>query len=240
VHPDQLSAANLLLGLTWFVIFLFSTTLHEASHAFAAYKLGDPTAYHGGQVSLNPLPHLRREPFGMVVVPLLTFITQGWMMGWASAPYDPTWAHRYPKRAAVMSLAGPAANLSLVLLAGLAIRLGMSAGVFAAPDRISFTQVTSATAAHGPAAAIVMPLSLLFSLNLILFIFNLLPLPPLDGSAVVPAFLSAVAAERYRALLRQPVVSLLGLLIAWKLFGPIYEPIQLFALKLLYPGMTYS
>ena len=55
------------------MVFLFSTTLHEAGHAFAAYRLGDPTAYEGGQVSLNPLPHIQREPFGMVLVPLITF-----------------------------------------------------------------------------------------------------------------------------------------------------------------------
>ncbi|HVT59624.1 MAG TPA: site-2 protease family protein [Thermoanaerobaculia bacterium] len=234
----DLSAANLVLGLTWFVVFLFSTTLHEASHALAAYKLGDPTAYHGGQVSLNPLPHLRREPIGMVAIPLLTYFTQGWMMGWASAPYDPSWARRYPKRAAVMALAGPAANLTLVLAAGLAIRAGMAAGAFHAPDRVGFTEVTSANG-HGAAAAFVMPLSLVFSLNLILFIFNLLPLPPLDGSAVLPAFLSAGAAQRYSELLHQPMMSMLGLLVAWKLFGPIYDPLQILALKLLYPGVIY-
>ena len=108
----------LVLGLTWFVVFLFSTTLHEAGHAFAAWQLGDPTAYEGGQVSLNPLPHIQREPFGMVLVPLITFALNGWMMGWASAPYDPAWAHHYPKRAGVMALAGPAANLILVLISG--------------------------------------------------------------------------------------------------------------------------
>ena len=71
----------LVLGLTWFVVFLFSTTLHEAGHAFAANKLGDPTAYEGGQVSLNPLPHIQREPLGMIVVPLITFAANQWMMG---------------------------------------------------------------------------------------------------------------------------------------------------------------
>jgi Zn-dependent protease len=230
---------TLALGLTWFVVFLFSTTLHEASHAFAAYRLGDPTAYHGGQVTLNPLPHILREPVGMVVIPLITFFSRGWMMGWASAPYDPAWARRYPRRAALMALAGPAANLALVVAAGLAIRAGMAAGLFTAPESVSFTHVT-ASAAAGWAAGVVVPLSLLFSLNLLLFIFNLLPLPPLDGSAVVPALLSPSAAERYAALLSQPFMSLLGLLIAWQLFNPIYYPVQLLALRLLYPGVGYG
>ena len=55
----------------WYVVFLASTTLHEASHAFAAFRLGDDTAYRAGQVSLDPTPHIRREPVGMVVVPIL-------------------------------------------------------------------------------------------------------------------------------------------------------------------------
>ena len=69
--------------------FLFSTTVHEAMHALVAWKLGDPTAYNGGQVSLSPIPHIKREPIGMLVLPLLTAMTQGWAIGWASAPYDP-------------------------------------------------------------------------------------------------------------------------------------------------------
>jgi Zn-dependent protease len=233
VHPDQL-----VLGLTWFVVFLFSTTLHEAGHAFAALRLGDPTAYEGGQVSLNPLPHIQREPVGMLLVPLITFATRGWMMGWASAPYDPLWAHRYPKRAALMALAGPAGNLILVLTSGLLIRLGMAFGIFYPPDRISFTAITAASA--GWAQGVVAPLSVLFSLNLILFLFNLLPLPPLDGSAVLPMFMSDALAERYHDFRRQPMFSLLGLLVAWQIFDPIFEPVQLLALRVLYPGVGYQ
>ena len=228
----------LVLGLTWFVVFLFSTTLHEAGHAFAAWKLGDPTAYAGGQVTLNPLPHIQREPVGMVLVPLITFAANQWMMGWASAPYDPFWAHRYPKRAAVMALAGPTANLSLVVISALAIRIGMAVGVFYPPDSISFNAVTASSG--GWTEGLVVPLSVLFSLNLILFLFNLLPLPPLDGSAIIPAFLSESAAQRYRDLLHQPFMSLLGLLLAWRVFPILYKPLQLLAINLLYPGPGYS
>jgi len=232
------AADQIVLGFTWFVVFLFSTTLHEAGHAFAAYRLGDSTAYEGGQVTLNPWPHIRREPVGMILVPLITFATRGWMMGWASAPYDPTWAHRYPRRAAVMALAGPAGNLILVLIAGLLIRLGMATGVFHAPETVQFTEMTSAAVPW--ADSLVAPLSILFSLNLILFLFNLLPLPPLDGSAVLPMFMSDDTARRYHAFLHQPMFSLLGLLVAWQVFGPIYAPFQLLALRLLYPEMAYQ
>jgi len=230
----------IVLGITWFLVFLFSTTLHEAGHALAALKLGDATAYQGGQVTLSPLPHVRREPFGMVVVPLLSFALSrgGWMMGWASAPYDPQWAHRYPRRAAIMALAGPAANLALVLVAALAVRVGMALGVYRAPESISFHSITSA-AGPGLAAAAITPLSILFSLNLILCVFNLLPAPPLDGSAAIAIFMSDETARRYQAFLRQPMFSMLGILIAWRLFDPIFQPINLLALNLLYPGAGY-
>ena len=120
-------------GFIWFVAFLFSTTVHEAMHALVAWKGGDPTAYHGGQVSLSPIPHIRREPIGMLVVPLLTAFTQGWAMGWASAPYDPVWAERHPKRAALMAAAGPAGNFIIAAIAFVLIKLGLMAGIFAAP-----------------------------------------------------------------------------------------------------------
>src|SRR5437763_130762 len=94
-------------GGFWFLAFLFSTSVHEAAHAYVALRGGDRTAYLGGQVSLSPLPHIRREPIGMLLVPLLTAFTNGWAMGWASAPYDPRWADRHPRRAAWMAAAGP-------------------------------------------------------------------------------------------------------------------------------------
>ncbi|TFG67198.1 MAG: hypothetical protein E4H27_09290, partial [Anaerolineales bacterium] len=136
---------TVILGIGWYIVFLLSSTVHEAAHALAALKLGDRTAYHGGQVSIDPRPHIRQQPFGMIVVPILTFFLSGWMMGWASVPYDPLWAQRYPNRSAVMSLAGPAANLSLVMIAGILIRVGMLLGWFHAPDLINFTHVTAVT-----------------------------------------------------------------------------------------------
>jgi Zn-dependent protease len=108
----------LALGLLWYVVFLLSTTCHEASHALAAKWGGDLTAFRGGQVTLNPLPHIRREPFGMVFFPIITYAVSHWMMGWASAPYDPVWCREHPKHAARMALAGPAANFTLAILAG--------------------------------------------------------------------------------------------------------------------------
>src|SRR5947209_18881554 len=102
-------------------------------HALAALRGGDRTAYLGGQVSLSPIPHIRREPIGMLGVPLLTAFTNGWAVGWASAPFDPVWAARYPRRAALMAAAGPLANLALALATLAAIKLGLASGVFDVP-----------------------------------------------------------------------------------------------------------
>ena len=179
---------SLVNSLTCYFVFLFSVTLHEAAHAWAAKRGGDDTAYLGGQVSIDPIPHIRREPFGMVFLPLLTAVLSGWPIGYASAPYDPLWARRYPRRAAWMALAGPGANLLLVLTTGLLIRLGMSSGIFYAPSSMGMFDVTMAHAG-APWPGVALMLSMFFTMNLLLFVFNMIPLPPLDGSGALPLFL---------------------------------------------------
>lgn len=225
------------LGLIWFVVFLFSLTVHEAAHALASYQLGDSTAYEGGQVSLNPVPHMQREPFGTLLMPVLSYgLSLGsgspWMMGWASAPYDPFWARRHPKRAALMALAGPVSNLLLVGLAGLAIRIGLSTGVFEVWDTMSFHQLIAATE-PGAWEGLATLLSILFTLNLVLFAFNLLPVPPLDGSGVLGLFLPERWVHRYLDTLQDPMWSLLGLLVAWRFFGFFYWPLHVVAVLIL-------
>lgn len=225
-------------GLLWYVAFLFSTTLHEASHAFAAYKLGDRTAYEGGQVTLDPLPHIRREPVGMVIIPIVSFFLGGWMIGWASVPYDPRWAYEYPRRSAKMALAGPAANLLLALLAALAIRIGMMLNIFYPPDSIDYTHVIAATR-EGVLSTVASFINVFFSLNLLLFIFNLLPIPPFDGSGIVPLFLSVERSRKYLGVVRNPSFSILGLLLAWKVFDYIYSPMHLVFINLLFYPLAH-
>jgi Zn-dependent protease len=161
------------------------------------------------------------------------------MIGWASAPYDPHWAQRYPKRAALMAMAGPASNLALVLIAALVIRVGIAFGFFFAPESVNFDQVVSATS-EGIPSLLATFLSIGFSLNLLLFLFNLLPFPPLDGSSIPFFFLSEKGADSYWELLRHPGINLFGIFIAWKIFGAIYPPLHLFAINLLYPGLHYA
>ena len=74
--------AKIVLGVLWYVVFLMAITFHEGAHALAAKWGGDPTAFRAGQVTLSPLPHMQREPFGTILVPLLSFYLQGWMIGW--------------------------------------------------------------------------------------------------------------------------------------------------------------
>ena len=118
----------------WMLAFLFSTTFHEAAHAWAAKRGGDKTAYEAGSMTMDPLPHIKRSPFGMVVVPILSFFLAGFMIGWASAPYDARWAKRHPHRAAWMSLAGPAANFILVVACAVIIRVLYSADLVTGSD----------------------------------------------------------------------------------------------------------
>ena len=226
------------LALLWFIVFVVSTTFHEAAHGFAALKLGDTTAYAAGLVTLDPIPHMQRSPIGMIIVPILSFALGGWMIGWASTPYDPYWAHANRRQAALMALAGPGANLILILLAAVLIRGGMLLGVFAAPEEVTWTQTTAATS-HGIATGVAIVVSVLFSLNLILLVFNLLPVPPLDGSEVLSLFLSDSTAERYRELMAQPMASLVGLIVAWNVMDYLLRPVHTVALNLLYPGAGY-
>jgi len=227
-------------GIAFFVVFLFSTTLHEAAHAWAALKGGDDTAYLGGQVSLDPIPHIRREPFGMLILPLITSVTMGWPFGYASAPYDMRWARTHPRRAALMALAGPGANLLLLGVAFIALRIGASMDLFVPPERATFGVLTAteASAAWDAAGRL---LSIVFSLNLLLFVFNLLPVPPLDGSAAITLLMSKKVTLRYQELIwGSPMLGFLGIFVAWQLFPAVFGPVFTAAISLIYPGVSYT
>ena len=237
-YEPMMDMSRLPEGIVYYIVFLFAATCHEAAHAWAAMRGGDLTAYHGGQVSLDPIPHIRRAPFGMVVLPILSVIYMGWPLGFASAPYDPDWAQAHPRRAALMSLAGPCANLALMLIAALAIHAGMALGFFYPPDEVSFGHLVGTDAGRF-AQAVAFFIGAIFSMNLVLFVLNMLPLPPLDGSGAVPLLMSSQAARQYHDAVRShPAFGIVGILIAWHLLGAIFLPVFLFAVNLLYwyPG----
>ena len=228
--------------VVWYIVFVFSTTFHEFSHAFLAYKGGDLTAYEGGTMSLDPTPHIKRSPFGMVLIPLISFVQMGWMIGWASVPFDPEWGRRHPKRQAYMSLAGPAANFLLALVALGVLRVLLAADVFVTPHSVSFSKMVALppgveiTSAVG---ALAMALSVMLNLNVLLGVFNLMPLPPLDGAGVVEGLAPRSVGGFYAKLRETPLFMLGGLIVAWQIFGYIATPLFSLTLALLHPGVTY-
>jgi Zn-dependent protease len=220
--PD-LSPELLAFGFIWYITFLFSTTCHEAAHALVAKIGGDTTAALGGQVSLNPVPHIQREPWGMVVIPLISFaISSGQsMFGWASAPYDPLWERRHPHRSALMALAGPAANYTLMLLAVVGLRIGSAMhwlGSDPNTGRADFPTVV---------------LLVFFTLNLLLGTFNLMPVPPLDGSTAIMLFMTESRAHKYLDWLRGNSFAMLGLFVAYFVFRRFYPYVESLAVSLL-------
>lgn len=218
MNPELLSS-----GLLRYVVFLFSTTCHEAAHAYVAKRGGDPTAFEGGQVSLNPLPHIKREPFGMVVLPLLSLLTSGAMIGWASAPFNPAWQRAYPRRAAMMALAGPLANFTIAIIAGILLRIGIVTGFFLQGEGL---------------LGIANFLDICFKLNLLLGIFNLLPFPPFDGYGVLGFFTAGSGAEKWENLrLRLSQFSFIGLLVGWQVIRYIYPVVENAAMGVFFAGL---
>jgi Zn-dependent protease len=159
----------------------------------------------------------------MVVFPILSLVVTGSLFGWASAPYDPLWERRHPRRAAWMALAGPATNYMLMLIAALILRLGWSyhwLRVDATSGRADF-----------PTSV----LGVFFFLNLLLGTFNLLPVPPLDGSTGIMLFMGESRAQRYLDWLRGNSYVMVGLVMAVFAFGYIFGPIERVVMDALLP-----
>lgn len=157
--------------------FVPAIVFHEVAHGFAASKLGDPTAKNRGRLSLNPLKHV--DPFGTVLMPLLLLSLGGPVFGYAKpVPYNPMYFKDRRKGEAIVGLAGPCANLVLAVAAGVVAWLLYPAAPTLAAESQAFFYFS----------ALFLPM---FSLvNLYLMFFNLIPIPPLDGSSIIALFLS--------------------------------------------------
>lgn len=199
----------------WYVITLLSMTVHEAAHAIVGVKCGDETARD--QVTLDPSPHIRQEPVGTMLIPIISYVLfkGSWMMGYASAPYDPVWAGRFPKRAAIMAAAGPFSNFLLAGVAAVVIGYGLHSGHFV-PSGTRLAELI--VSPEGP-TLLTTSLSVLFSINVLLGTFNLIPLPPLDGHAIVPLVLSKRATQKYFDFFRAPGSVIFGLAISFAVFS---------------------
>jgi len=165
--------------------FVPALVLHEMGHAFAAYKLGDPTAKSQGRLSFNPLKHI--DPFGTVLMPLMLMLMNMPIFGYAKpVPYNPQYFEDPRKGDLIVGLAGPAANLLQAALGtgvAWAVWLGAKGAI---QNSYSMLASTGSTDVLGYFALYFLPYYVL--INLFLMFFNLLPIPPLDGSSIFAFF----------------------------------------------------
>jgi len=161
-------------GIFYILVLIMSIVVHEFSHGYVAYLLGDNTAKDQKRLTLNPIKHL--DPFGSVILPLLLyFSTHGsFLVGWAKpVPYNPNNLKNIRKGTFLISIAGILSNIFLAIFFGFLIRFALVMGI-------------PLYAAHsGTLAPFYKITSIIVSLNLILAIFNIIPIPPLDGSKIL-------------------------------------------------------
>ena len=202
-----------------FVIF-FAITVHEAAHAWTANRLGDPTAAALGRASLNPLVHI--DLFGTIIFPLVLILLKQPVFGWAKpVPYNP---HnlRHPRRGGLwISFAGPIANIATATAAVLVYQLLKAVGADA-PVSPTWSK---------PLSGLVVILFVTALINVSLAVFNLIPIPPLDGSGILAGLLSDRAAAQYERL-RPYGFLLLIVLMYTNVLSAVFAPVQNLILRL--------
>jgi Zn-dependent protease len=216
-------------------ILLFAITVHEAAHGWAANKMGDPTAYNLGRVSLNPLAHI--DPIGTVLLPVMLALVRLPAFGWAKpVPVNP-FNLRNPRRDNIwISFAGPAANC-LVAAASILVLLVLK---FLNPGVDQFLkiivrtlfknpEILRAALPHGlyPLQGLALILYFAVLINIYLAIFNLIPIPPLDGSGILLGLLPDEAAQKYDRLRPFGFILVLGIIYLGFL-NMIIIPVQIF------------
>ena len=192
---------------------VFAITVHEVAHGWVASKLGDPTAKYAGRLTLNPVKHV--DPLGTIAVPLIMIALTPFAFGWAK-PVPVDWRNlRQPRRdMALVAAAGPGANVIMLVFWTLLLSWLVAAG-----NDISYTSVLLVRMAEFG-----------IIINIVLIALNLLPLPPLDGSRIVTAFLSPGAAYKYN-LLERWGLPILVVLIFTGVLGKILHPLIGFMLS---------
>ena len=203
--PDRIAQ-----GLTIYVVLLFSLSVHESAHGWMAHKLGDDTALNEGRITLNPIPHI--DPLGTLLLPILQIFTGLPFLGWAKpTPYDPSNFRREVTMRAghmLVAAAGPVSNLLLALLfTGLFFGLVRGDMIGGETDPLTVLVVRG------------------IQLNVVLALFNLVPIPPLDGSKVASYGLPGNVGDRYDRVMEPYGYIILLLLFAtgilWMFLGPV-------------------
>ncbi|GBE17141.1 peptidase family M50 [bacterium BMS3Abin15] len=180
--------AEIILIVFQVAILIMSVVIHEVSHGVSALWLGDPTAKYAGRLTLNPLKHL--DLWGSFLVPLIMILTLGFGFGWAKpVPYNPYNLRDQKKGPAIVGLAGPLSNIVVALIFGLGARfipLGSVVKVDIIQNLMQFNFSDLAVAISGSFASIFFLIFVMIVfINVILAFFNLIPIPPLDGSKLL-------------------------------------------------------
>jgi Zn-dependent protease len=228
--------------LIFLVIIGFIISMHEAAHAFMANRLGDPTARLLGRMTLNPVNHI--DPIGTLILPFILLLLKGPVFGWAKpTPINP-FNFQHPRRdTAIVAFAGPASNFTLAFLIGILSRLlpiatsEKTAILSSALNFQSWTTLFSLISGNFFSLLFFL-LSVIIVLNLLLGIFNLIPIPPLDGSKILAGVLPKEAAVSFSALESYgPVLLLVLLFILLPILSPIIFTILNFFLRI-FAGVT--
>ena len=207
--------AQLLVG---FIVLIVSLTVHEAAHAWSADRLGDSTARLLGRLSLNPAVHV--DPIGTILFPLIAMVTNLPLIGWAKpVPVNPVRLGRnWRQKFMVIAAAGPASNLVLAVIAALILRL--------LPINIGDADGTGVVWRMAEALALVI------QLNVLLALFNMVPVPPLDGGNVLAGLLTGSMARTFDQLRPYGFLILYGLMLTGVLWT-IIDPPASFLMSLL-------
>ena len=215
------------LVISLFVL-LFAITIHEAAHGWAASKLGDDTARNMGRVTLNPIAHI--DPFGTVILPLMCLLLGSFLFGWAKpVPIDPRNMHQPRRDMALVAAAGPGMNLLLAVASALLL-----AALLTIEPTLSLRGSTEADASTSLLGTMVLrPIAVmaLYSvlINVFLALFNLLPIPPLDGGRILTAILPPKPAIALARLEPYGMLILVGLIVFDKELGVIHTITGTFA-----------
>ena len=220
--------------IIWFVVFLFSLSFHEAAHAWTSEKFGDYTGRYQGRITLNPIPHI--DPIGTIVFPLIMMITTIPLLGWAKPVETNPLLWRDKKKANIcVSAAGPISNFILLFIAFIALKTMIETGMIGINPRATDYYRLLIPAPGQPTfmEPLVMMLSIMLMLNLALGIFNLIPIPPLDGSHVLESVLPYEMGQAY-AQIRPYGFLLLIALMYLGILGVIFGPAAQFVFSMLF------